>query len=153
MLLNQSFFLSFVFFLRLFSCHLLWEHYSLSKLDLKSYEKVVNSSISLRYGCILDSIHITWKTNLNPSSLLLSYVIDDENEVYSTVLSAYLLPNTTVPFNHIQCEINEEHCVVKVNQVYLREKKIFIDFDHPTNQPELLSSELVMVCLEQLMID
>jgi hypothetical protein len=141
-----------------------WEHFYLTQINISSssYETLVNTSIHLfpflsssspstpsHYPlCVYDSIQIGWNTSrINPSSVNLAFIVDREWDGYSTHLSLTAPPNTTIPMNPIQCELNEEHCVLNIKEVFVKDKKLYLEFDKPTNQVELLSTSRLNVSM------
>jgi hypothetical protein len=115
--------------------------------------------------CVLDPVKIYWNTSIiHPTSIHLAFLIDNEWDGYSTSLpslSSSSISSSLSPegidvmsqhrrseiMNPIRCEINEEHCVPKILNVHLlQEKKLLIDFDQPTSQPDLLTTTKLNVC-------
>ena len=146
-----------------------WEHFSLTQINLSlplpNLEPLLNTSIhsfsshptspssspspshSSHFPlCVSDSIQVAWNTSqIHPSSVHLAFIVDREWDGYSTPLSLVTLPNTTPPINPIQCDVNEDHCVLTVKEVFVKDKKLYLEFDKPTNQAELLSTSRLNV--------
>jgi hypothetical protein len=140
-----------------------WEHFYLTEINisLSSYETLLNTSMksfpshstsspfsptSHPSLCVYDPIRIAWNTSrINPTSVHLAFIVNREWDGYSTPLSLIPLPNTTIPINPIQCDLNEDHCVLNIKEVFVKDKKLYLEFNHPTNQPELLSTSRLNV--------
>lgn len=128
-----------------------WEHFYLNQMNLtSSYDILINTSLKSTSSpsCVYDNLIVEWNTSLHPTSIHFAFTIDNEWDGYSIPLSSSMLlqsSNSTLPLNPLKCDLNEDHCVLNVVQVYLSEKKLSIEFDKPTNQVDLMSTSKLNV--------
>jgi hypothetical protein len=140
-----------------------WDHYFITQINLTNYNSFayqINTTLDIMMiptqqkilerklsYCVLDTVKILWNTStLHPTSIHLAFLIDNEWDGYSTSLSSLSSShitgsNATPIMNPIRCELNEDHCAPLISNVHLLfEKKLLIEFDQPTNQPDLLTT-------------